>query len=297
MYHIPVLLHDVVDALNLQKDGIYVDATYGGGGHAKEILTHLDKGKLIGFDQDLDATKNVLETNQLVFVRQNFRYLKNFLRYLNFLPVDGILADLGVSSHQFDEAKRGFSIRFDDVLDMRMDADNPLSAQRILNEYDENKLTKLFRMYGEVDGAYRIAKMIVQKRAVSEIRTTNDLKSAISSVIPPHKENQFLAKIFQALRIEINDEINALKEFLMQAQQVLRPGGRLVVISYHSLEDRLVKDFMRSGKFEGEAEKDLYGNDLSPFEVITRKPIIPTEEEISKNNRARSAKLRAAKKR
>lgn len=297
MYHIPVLLHDVIKALDLKRDGVYVDVTYGGGGHSDEILKQLQGGKLIAFDQDLDATKNVVNDERLIFVRQNFRYLKNFLRYLNFLPVDGILADLGVSSHQFDDASRGFSIRYDEALDMRMDANNPLTAHEILNNYSEEQLIHILRFYGEVEGAYKIAKTIVEKRASNEIKTAGDLKAIVGKFTPKHKENQFLAKIFQALRIEINDELNALQDFLIHAGQVLKPGGRLVVISYHSLEDRLVKNFMRSGNFEGEVEKDFYGNELSPFEVITRKPIVPEELEIEKNSRARSAKLRVAQKR
>lgn len=295
-YHNPVLLNECIEGLNINPTGIYVDVTFGGGGHSKEIIKHLTTGKLYAFDQDEDAGRNKIEDDRFVLIKQNFRYLKNFLKLYKALPIDGLLADLGVSSHQFNEAERGFSTRFDAMLDMRMDRNTSLTAADILNTYSEEDLKRIFRLYGEVDNAGYLASVVFHKRKEKQIETVNDLKMAINKCVRRGKENQYYAQVFQALRIEVNKELEALQEMLMQSLDVLKPGGRLVVISYHSLEDRLVKNFTRSGKFEGEVEKDFYGNQLTPFKQITRKPIVPTEEEIEKNNRARSAKLRIAEK-
>lgn len=297
VYHTPVLLKECIDGLNIQENGIYVDVTFGGGGHSKEILKHLKGGKLYAFDQDEDALKNKPNDERITLIKQNFKYLKNFLRMHNALPVDGILADLGVSSHQFDKAERGFSIRFDEAtLDMRMDKGLKTTAADILNTYDETQLRTLFKIYGEVDNASQLTSLIIRSRKEKKIETVSDLKNIISKCVNKKRENKYLAQVFQALRIEVNKELDALKEFLLQSLEVLKPGGRLVIISYHSLEDRMVKNIMRSGKIEGEVEKDFYGNQLSPFVQVTRKPIVPSDEEITKNSRARSAKLRIAEK-
>ncbi len=295
-YHNPVLLNNCIEGLNINPDGIYVDVTFGGGGHSKEILKHLKKGKLFGFDQDADALKNKIEDTRFMLIPQNFKYMKKFLKLNGVTEVDGILADLGVSSHQFNVAERGFSIRFDGELDMRMNQSASLTAKQVVNEYSEEELKKVFATYGEVDNAYRLAKTIFGERKKEKINTIKDLKKAIDSCINKRKENQYLAQVFQALRIEVNNELEVLKDYLIQSLEILKPKGRLVVMSYHSLEDRLVKNFFRSGKFEGEIEKDFYGNSLAPFTLITRKAIIPSDEEIEKNNRARSAKLRIAEK-
>jgi 16S rRNA (cytosine1402-N4)-methyltransferase len=297
VYHTPVLLKECIEGLNIQENGIYVDVTFGGGGHSKEILKHLKDGKLYAFDQDEDALKNKPDDERLILIKQNFKYLKNFLRMHNALPVDGILADLGVSSHQFDVADRGFSIRFDESkLDMRMDKGLKTTAADVLNTYDDSKLKTIFKLYGEVDNAGQLTNMIVRSRKEKNIESVFDLKEIISKCVNKKRENKYLAQVFQALRIEVNKELEVLKEFLMQSLEVLKPGGRLVIMSYHSLEDRMVKNVMRSGKIEGEVEKDFYGNQLSPFVLITRKPIVPSDEEIEKNSRARSAKLRIAEK-
>jgi 16S rRNA (cytosine1402-N4)-methyltransferase len=296
MYHNPVLLHESVEGLNLRPDGTYVDVTFGGGGHSKYILSQLDKGHLIGFDQDQDAAKNIIDDERFTFIPQNFKYLKNFLLLHNHKEVDGILADLGVSSHQFDVASKGFSTRFESELDMRMDQNNPVKASDIINSYSPEDLAKLFTNYGELSNAYRIALSIAEARATKSIQTTGDLKDAIKKHLPFGKENKMLAQLFQALRIEVNQEMHALEALLLQSIAVLKPGGRLVVISYHSLEDRMVKNFMRSGKLSGEAEKDFFGNNLSPFKLISRKAIVPSEQETKENNRARSARLRIAEK-
>jgi 16S rRNA (cytosine1402-N4)-methyltransferase len=294
-YHNPVLLHASVDGLNINPSGIYVDVTFGGGGHSREILSKLGpEGKLVGFDQDPDAEKNKPSDERLLFIRQNFRFMKNFLKLHKMMPVDGILADLGVSSHQFDVADRGFSTRFEGPLDMRMNQSVGKSAADVLNEYKEEELRSIFANYGEMDRPGAIAKAIVAARAEQPLKTSEDLKKAVIRQVDKRKENQFYAKLYQALRIEVNQELDVLKEFLKQSEEILKPGGRLVVISYHSLEDRLVKNFMRSGKFEGDAEKDFYGNPLVPFKLITRKPIVPEDKEIEENNRARSARLRIA---
>jgi 16S rRNA (cytosine1402-N4)-methyltransferase len=293
-YHTPVLLQDCIEGLNIKPEGVYVDVTYGGGGHSKEILKHLTTGKLIAFDQDDAAIQNKMEDERLILVKQNFRFLKNYLRLYNAIPVDGILADLGVSSHQFDEGGRGFSTRFDAVLDMRMDQHLKLTAKEVLNHYEEDYLRKVFVEYGELENAARLARAICTQRKSKPIETVNDLKEIANQFVRRGKENQFHAQLFQALRIEVNKELDVLKDLLTQSVEVLKPGGRLVVMAYHSLEDRLVKNFMRSGKFEGDAEKDFYGNPLVPFKLITRKPIVPGEEEMEQNSRARSAKLRIA---
>ena len=296
MYHNAVLLNEAVSGLNIKPNGVYVDVTYGGGGHSKEILKQLITGRLIGFDQDHDAIENEIEDKRLILINNNFRYLKNFLRYHEAIPVDGILADLGVSSHQFDEAKRGFSTRFDSSVDMRMDMKQEISAATIVNEYQQQKLSEVFWNYGELNEGARLAQRIIEYRKTKTINTTADLKESISRHIDKRNEAKFLAKVFQALRIEANQELEALKVMLSQSLEVLKSGGRLVVISYHSLEDRIVKNFMKSGNFEGEVQKDLYGNTNVPFALIVKKPIIPNEKEILENSRARSAKLRIAEK-
>ena len=296
-YHNPVMLQECINGLNIKSDGIYVDVTFGGGGHSKEILKHLGpKGKLVAFDQDLDAQNNLLEDSRFIFIDQNFRFLKNNLRLKGIRQVDGILADLGVSSHQFNVPGRGFSTRFDGDLDMRMDKGAGLTAAIILNAYAEEKLHKIFGMYGEVKNARSLARTIVTARLESPFKTIADFKEAIASLIPKGKENKYLAQVFQALRIEVNAELAALEDFLLQTVEVLNVGGRLVVMSYHSLEDRPVKAFIAKGKFSGEVEKDFFGNQQKPFNAVTRKAITASEEEITQNNRARSAKLRIAEK-
>ena len=296
-YHVPVMLQPCIDGLNIKPDGVYVDVTFGGGGHSREILKHLGlKGTLIAFDQDPDAQANIPADDRFVFIDQNFGFLKNNLRLKGFRQVDGILADLGVSSHQFDVPERGFSIRHNADLDMRMDQHRNLTAAEILNTYTEDKLHKIFGIYGEVKNAKSLARAVVTARLEKPFTDIDSLKSAISANIPKGKENKYLAQVFQALRIEVNAEIQVLEDFLQQAAEVLKPGGHLVVMSYHSLEDRPVKNFMAKGKFQGEVEKDFFGNQQKPFNVITRKAIIATDEEIAQNNRARSAKLRIAEK-
>lgn len=295
-YHIPVLLHAAVDGLNILPNGNYVDATFGGGGHSHEILQKIQNGKLFGFDQDPDAWKNKLSNENFILIPQNFCFLKNYLRFNETEKVDGILADLGVSSHQFDKAERGFSLRFDAKLDMRMNFNQDSSAIEVINDYDEQQLKSIFKLYGELNNAHQVARNITRERAVQRIETTQHLIDTLSNLTPKKNEKQFLAQVFQAIRIEVNGELEVLKDFLMQTIEVLKPGGRLVIISYHSLEDRLVKNFMKSGNFEGNVEKDFYGNPITPFEIITRKPVLPTAEEIELNPRARSAKLRIAEK-
>jgi len=297
-YHTPVMLQECIAALAIRPEGTYVDVTFGGGGHSKEILKELgEKGRLLAFDQDEDARKNLLDDVRFTFVEQNFRYLKNYCRLYDALPVNGILADLGVSSHQFDQAERGFSVRFDADLDMRMNKGSELTAKKIINTYTEEELHRIFGMYGELQNAKTLAKTIVTARLNQPIDTIAELKNAIQNLIPKGKENKYLAQVFQALRIEVNQELEALQEFLLQSAEVLIPGGRLVVMSYHSLEDRLVKNFIAKGKFRGEVEKDFYGNDQKPFDAVSRGAITASEEEIKNNNRARSAKLRIAVKR
>lgn len=295
-YHIPVLLHDAVDGLKINPNGVYVDATFGGGGHSRRILEKIDSGKLIGFDQDPDSRKNIPSDGNFVFVAQNFRYLKNYLRMESAIPVDGILADLGVSSWQFDQENRGFSFRFDGPLDMRMSQAGSLTAAKIVNEYDVELLAKIFREYGEINEAYSLAKRIEGIRVDKKFELIADLSDLLEEMNHNGKKAQFKAKVFQALRIEVNEEIQVIKEMLEATADVLKPGGRLVVISYHSLEDRLVKNFIKKGKFKGDLEKDFFGNPIKPFNEITRKPILPSQEEITANPRARSAKLRIAEK-
>ncbi|MEZ5173248.1 MAG: 16S rRNA (cytosine(1402)-N(4))-methyltransferase RsmH [Bacteroidia bacterium] len=296
-YHTPVLLKASIDELKVQAEGKYADATFGGGGHSREILRRLgENGQLFSFDQDEDAKANLPDDDRLTFIPLNFRYLRNSLRMQKAIPLDGILADLGVSSHQFDEASRGFSIRFDAPLDMRMNQAQPLNAASILADYPEEELRRVFRDYGEIREAGKLARHLCNVRTDRKIDTTGKLLELIRPFAGKAKENQFAAQVFQALRIEVNDEMGSLKDFLCQCAEVLKPGGRLVIISYHSLEDRLVKNFLRSGTFEGEAEKDLFGRTSVPFKAITRKPVRPPEEEISQNTRARSALLRVAEK-
>jgi 16S rRNA (cytosine1402-N4)-methyltransferase len=293
-YHRPVLLQASIDNLNIKPNGVYVDVTFGGGGHSKEILKKLDKGgRLIAFDQDPQAQANRLDDPRFELVDQNFRFMTNWLRLLGIKKVDGILADLGVSSHQFDSEERGFSIRFDAPLDMRMDMQRPLTAAEIVNTYEEDKFIRLLRNYGELDNARSMARSIIMARP---LYTSEDLKQAVERHLPRMKEHKVLAQLFQALRIEVNDELEVLKTFLQQSAELLADNGRLVVISYHSLEDRLVKDFMRSGNFEGKPEKDFFGNLLRPLKPLTGKPILPDEAEIELNTRARSAKMRVATK-
>jgi 16S rRNA (cytosine1402-N4)-methyltransferase len=297
-YHTSVLLQACIDNLNIKPDGIYVDLTFGGGGHSVHILKSLgEKGKLVAFDQDADALKNSLKDSRFTLIPQNFRYLKSYLRLNGITRVDGILGDLGVSSHQFDEATRGFSIRFDAELDMRMNQQNELTAKKIVNEYDSRQLIKMFKEYAEIHNAAKLTGEILAVRNEKEISTTNDLKEAIKSCTPKFEEHKYLAKVFQALRIEVNQEMEALKECLTQCVELLDSGGRLVMISYHSLEDRLVKNIIKAGNVEGIEEKDIiYGTGKKIFKNLTSKPILPTEEEIKSNTRARSAKLRAAEK-
>ena len=294
-YHTPVMLKECLEGLNIRPDGTYVDVTFGGGGHSRAIMKRLGKnGRLLAFDQDADAQQNAIDDERFEFIDQNFRYLKNFTRLHNAIPVDGILADLGVSSYQFDQAERGFSIRFDAELDMRMNQADKLTAKEVINTYSEADLHRIFGIYGEIQNAKSLAKTIVTARLNAPLATVADLKNAIVGLIPRGKENKYLAQVFQALRIEVNQELEALKDFLIQSAEVLVSGGRLVVMSYHSLEDRLVKNFIAKGKFSGEVEKDIYGNDQKPFEAVSRGAITASEEEIKNNNRARSAKLRIA---
>lgn len=297
-YHKPVLLHPSVDALITNPKGIYVDCTFGGGGHSRLILEKLSsEGKLFAFDQDYDASANLIQDSRFTFIQQNFRYLKNSLRFYKVDAVDGILADLGVSSHQFDMPLRGFSTRFDGPLDMRMNNKQPLSAKDIINNYTEDQLAEIFYLYGELKQSRKISREIIEARKEKHIETTSDLKVIFEKSIPSFKQNKFFAQLFQALRIEVNDELNALKELLTQSYEMLKPGGKLVFISYHSLEDRLVKKFLKTGLFKGEPERDIYGNWYKPFDIPYSKAIIPNQEEILDNTRARSAKMRIATKR
>ena len=295
-YHNPVLLKETVDGLAIKEDGIYVDVTFGGGGHSKEILSRLgEKGRIYAFDQDKDALKNKIDDSRFTLINENFRYIKRFLRFYGVKEVDGILGDFGVSSHQFDVAERGFSTRFEADLDMRMNQSNQLSAYHVVNEYSQEDLRDVLLQYGELRAAPAMARVIVETRMNGEIKTSEQLKSALKKFLSPKHENKILAQIYQAIRIEVNQEIEVLKEFLMQTPEVLKPGGRLSLISYHSLEDRLVKRFTRNGLFEGEPERDVFGRFEVPFKKVG-KLIVPTAQEIKENNRARSAKLRIAEK-
>ncbi|MCK5857463.1 MAG: 16S rRNA (cytosine(1402)-N(4))-methyltransferase RsmH [Bacteroidales bacterium] len=295
-YHTPVLLEECIEGLNINPSGVYVDVTFGGGGHAARILDRIHDGHLFGFDQDSDAARNTFDDERFTLIPQNFKYLKNFLGFYQALPVDGILADLGVSSHQFDSAERGFSTRFDGPLDSRMDASKGQSAADLVNTADFNSLARILRMYGELKNPGTAAKTIIAARDEKKIVTTQDLKSVLQSCAQKGRENKYFAQVFQALRIEVNAELDALEAMLKQSLEALKPGGRLVVMSYHSLEDRLVKNFIKSGNFEGKIEKDFFGKASVPFKRISRKPIIATPEEIATNPRARSAKLRIAEK-
>jgi len=295
-YHRPVLLKESVDALVHNPNGVYVDVTFGGGGHSREILSRLsEKGRLYSFDQDLDALNNAIDDSRFTLINQNFRFLENSLLMYGITKVDGILGDLGVSSHQFDEAGRGFSIRSDAPLDMRMNALQTVNAQMVVNDYDEERLADILYYYGELREARKLAREVVHYRKNKKVETTEELKK-VFSYIPAHKSNKFFAQIFQAIRIEVNQELDALKEMLEQSLRMLNEGGALVVISYHSLEDRLVKKFLKNGMFEGEPEKDIYGNFHKPFKLMQSKAIIPTDEEITENSRARSAKMRVGNK-
>ncbi|REH00409.1 16S rRNA (cytosine1402-N4)-methyltransferase [Flavobacterium aquicola] len=295
-YHNPVLLHPTVDGLDIKPDGIYVDVTFGGGGHSKEILRRLGPdGKLFAFDQDEDALANALPDERFTLINENFRFIKRFMRFYGVKAVDGILGDLGVSSHQFDVAERGFSTRFDAGLDMRMSQKNDLNAYRVVNEYDDANLRRVFYDYGELKNAPALSRTIIEAREHSPIKTTEELKEVLAKYLPERLRNKILAQIYQAIRIEVNQEMDVLKEFLEQSLEILKPGGRLSVISYHSLEDRLVKRFIKNGMFEGEPERDFYGNFSVPFNTVG-KLIVPDNEEIKLNNRARSAKLRIAEK-
>lgn len=295
-YHQPVMLEECINALNINPNGVYVDVTFGGGGHSLKILEKLKEGRLIAFDQDEDARKQSanIQSRSFTFCQANFMYLKKYLKLNGVTQVNGILADLGISSHQIDSPERGFSTRYDGPLDMRMDTNSDLTAAGVLNKYSEQELHKILGMYGEIKNAKTAAKMITQQRVSKPFSRTEDLKKALQTIAPRGKENKYFAQVFQALRIEVNQEMKALEDFLHQCGEVIAEGGRLVVMSYHSREDRMVKNFMNKGKVFGEVEKDFYGNELKPFEAVNRKPIEASEEEVESNSRARSAKLRVA---
>ena len=298
MYHIPVMLNESIEGLNINPNGTYVDVTFGGGGHSRRIMECLgENGRLYAFDQDEDAAKNVIDDSRFTFIQQNFRYMKNFVQLYCGGKVDGILADLGVSSYQFDTPEKGFSTRFDGRLDMRMNQGAAVDAASVVNTYDVSSLASVFSRYGELRNAMSIADAITMAREVKPIETTGELKSAVARFLPKGSENKVLAQIFQALRIEVNEEMKVLEAFLGQCADVLNPGGRLVVLSYHSLEDRLVKNFMKTGNADGNLEKDFFGNQLTPYKLMTSKPVVPTDVEIQMNSRARSAKLRVAERR
>ena len=295
-YHNPVLLNECIEGLDIKPTGIYVDVTFGGGGHSKLILKNLDGGKLYAFDQDKNAHQNALSGDGFKLINANFRHLKNFLRMEGVRKIDGLLADLGVSSHQFDVAERGFSIRFDGELDMRMNTNSPLSAKQVVNEYGQQDLANILFKYGELRNSRAIAREIVNAREIETIVTTNQLIDVVGHMVPEKNRNQFLARIFQAIRIEVNDEIKALEEMLLDAVDMLNEGGRLVVMSYHSLEDRMVKNLMKKGNIEGVLEKDFFGNPIKDLKEVSRKVIVATKEQVTENTRARSAKLRIAEK-
>ena len=295
VYHIPALLHETIEGLNLKADGIYVDVTFGGGGHSKEILNKIGaKGRLFGFDQDADAIRNIVDDKRFTFVRSNFKYLKNFMRFHGIEKVDGILADLGVSSHHFDEAERGFSFRFDGALDMRMNTESKITAASILNNYSEEDLANVFYLYGELHNSRKIARTIAQTRSKEPIERIFQFIEILKPYFGREKEKKDMARVFQALRIEVNQEMEVLREMLEQSLELLNPGGRIAILTYHSLEDRLVKNYFKSGNFEGKLEKDFYGNIIAPLKPVNNKVITATEEEVERNPRARSAKLRIA---
>lgn len=295
MYHIPALLTETIDGLNIKPDGVYVDVTFGGGGHSRAILEKLGKnGRLLAFDQDEDALQNVIDDERFTFVRSNFRYLSNFLKYHDIEKVDGILADLGVSFHHFDEAERGFSFRFEGKLDMRMNTRSPLTAEKVVNEYTEEQLANVFYLYGEMHNSRKIASTIARARNTEKIETIEQFLEILKPFFPREKEKKEMSKVFQALRIEVNKEMQVLKELLTQSVELLNPGGRLAVLTYHSLEDRLVKNFIRSGNFEGKIEKDFFGNIQAPLKAVNNKVIVASDEEVERNPRSRSAKLRIA---
>jgi 16S rRNA (cytosine1402-N4)-methyltransferase len=296
MYHFPVLLNECIEGLNIHPDGIYVDVTFGSGGHSRKILEKLSSGSLIAFDQDQDVNRNLIRDDRFLIINQNFRYIKNFLKFQGVVQIDGLLADLGISSWQIDQPDRGFSTRLDGPLDMRMNQGQGINAGEIINSYTPEQLTRILRQYGEIDNAGKLAREIINERSVYQIKSTDDLKKIILKVAPRGKENQYLAKVFQGIRIEVNEELESLKELLKSAYELLNPGGRMVIISYHSLEDRLVKNYFKTGNFEGVQVKDFYGNLVSPLKPVTRKAIVPGEEEQSNNPRSRSAKLRIAEK-
>jgi 16S rRNA (cytosine1402-N4)-methyltransferase len=296
MYHIPVLLNECIEGLNIHPDGIYVDVTFGSGGHSRKILEKLSSGKLIAFDQDKDADRNLIRDDRFLFINQNFRFLKNFLRFNGIGHIDGLLADLGISSWQIDQPGRGFSTRLDGPLDMRMNQEMGITASEIINSYTRDQLTRIFKQYGEIENAGKLAVEIINERSVHQIETTDELKKIILRVASRGKENQYLAKVFQGIRIEVNEELESLRELIKGADELLNPGCRMVIISYHSLEDRLVKNYFRTGNFEGSQVKDFYGNLISPLKPVNRKAIVPGEEEQSNNPRSRSAKLRIAEK-
>ncbi len=295
-YHIPALLDETINGLAIKPDGVYVDATFGGGGHSRAIVGKLgENGKLFGFDQDMDAYGNRIDDKRFTFVHGNFRFIKNFLRYYGEASVDGILADLGVSFHHFDDSSRGFSFRFGEgVLDMRMNRDNSTDAKKVINTYGPDELIRIFKLYGDLKNAKKITDRIVKRRAEKEIITTGDLLDTVRPIVNPKQEKKELAQIFQALRMEVNREVDALAEFLAQTTQLLKPGGRLAVITYHSVEDRMVKNFIRSGNIEGKTETDFFGRTQSPLRAVNNKVIVPSDEEVERNPRSRSAKLRIA---
>lgn len=296
MYHIPVLLKESINGLNIRPEGTYVDVTFGGGSHSKGILDKLTTGRLIAFDRDKEAEKNTIEDSRFTFISQDYRYLRNFLSFHRITCIDGLLADLGISSHQIDQPDRGFSTRLEGRLDMRMDQGQATDAYEIVNHYPEEDLIRIFREYGEIDNARHLVREITDARADKAIATTGEFRAIIAKCAPRGKENQYMAKVFQAIRIEVNEELVSLREMLIQACELLKQGGRLVVISYHSLEDRIVKNYFRTGNFEGKAVKDFFGHQITPLQNITRKAIIPTDAEMESNPRSRSAKLRIAEK-
>lgn len=297
VYHIPALLNECIEGLNISPNGTYIDVTFGGGGHSRGIVSKLgEEGRLFSFDQDSDAEKNIIDDKRFTFVKSNFRFLKNFMQYHNVNEVDGIIADLGVSFHHFDEADRGFSFRFDGKLDMRMNRRGGKSAAEIINRYSEDKIADILYYYGEMRNARRIASAIVKNRDSKKIETTSDFLSIIKGLVNPKQEKKELAQIFQALRIEVNDEMASLKSMLTQSAGILKPGGRIVILTYHSLEDRIVKDFFKFGNFEGKAEKDFFGRVIAPLKQVNNKVIVPSDKEIERNPRSRSAKLRIAEK-